>query len=70
MTQKPEPDCGFDSLITIRWDHDEGRVVYDLGEIDDFAAYAILNQVQSDVRSRWPDPREINDPPDDEDDDS
>lgn len=53
-----------DKLITVRWDDDEGRVVYDLGDIDQFSAIGILTQVVRDIQSRLPDPREISDPMD------
>lgn len=33
---------GVDWLITVRWEDSEGRPVYDLGDIDPWAAVTIL----------------------------
>lgn len=62
-------DLSFDELIIIRWDNDEGRVVYDLGDLDPWAASAVIRQVLADVEDYLPSPRDINTPPTEEDDD-
>lgn len=50
-----------DSLITIRWDNDEGRIVYDLGGLDDYSAEAMVRQVADTLFERLPVPRDIDD---------
>lgn len=58
---------GFSEIIVVRWDDDEGRPVYDLGEMDPWAAAEILRQVLKAVRGNLPYPRDTNDDPDEDD---
>ncbi len=64
----PPPDLSFDSLITIRWDDDEGRPVYDIGDLDIWSATAIIRAVLEAVEAWLPTPRDISEDPADLDD--
>ena len=59
----------FDSLITVRYDDTEGRPIYDLGSTDPWAAVTMLRAVADAVEGWLALPRNIDDPPDEEDDD-
>lgn len=56
----------FDGLITIRWDQDEGCVVWDIGELDYWSAEAMIRQVANCIYDEMPEPRNINAQVDDE----
>jgi hypothetical protein len=58
MPDDPEEVVDFGPIITVRYDTDEGRVVYDLGDFDPWAAAAILRQVAKEVRRELPAPRD------------
>lgn len=49
---------GVDWLITVRWEDDEGRPVYDLGDIDPWAAVTILRKTADNVEDSLLDPRD------------
>lgn len=58
---EPEPELEqlaefTDNLIIIRWDEQEGHVVYDLGELDGWSAVTILQKVFDAVYDSLPDP--------------
>lgn len=50
-----------DNLITIRWDSEEGNVVYDLGEIDCWSAAMVLQRVFDAIYDDLPMPRHSDD---------
>lgn len=68
---EPEPELEqlaefADSLITIYYDRVNGRVLYDLGELDPWAAYTMLQQAADDVYSELPEPVSARNPMEDE----
>jgi hypothetical protein len=67
MPDDTPPDFG--PIITVRYDLDEARIVYDLGDIDPWAASAILRQVARRVTEDLPTPREASEMIEDEEED-
>lgn len=47
----------FDSMIIVRYDQDEQRPVYDLGDFDEYSAVEILRVVADYIEARLPSPR-------------
>lgn len=62
------PEFPPDFHIIVRWDQDEMRPVYDLGDMDEYSAVTVLRQVVHDLEDRLPLPRNINDPVEEADD--
>jgi hypothetical protein len=68
MPDDPEEVADFGPIITVRYDLDEARIIYDVSEVDPWSAVAILRQVADTVAASLPMPRGADETVDDDED--
>lgn len=61
----PDPDAQLEDLdyqvIMVRWDSDQGRVIVDVGNVDQLSAHSMLIQAADAVYEYFEEPLVIND---------